>query len=529
MLNVMTEINYLRLSWDVVHTLVRPGENHIVVQFNQRQCAFLKNKLLETVTCVVLLADLDSLPPEKQAVFLNCFKPVLLELYRVVKNAEEIIQGCCSQDWLKAAIKLANSVEVFADVFFKLDWCTSVVSIIFSDAMSASELEKVAWNVEGFGEEEYDRKIEEIHSVLTKHALHDCESLRRRLINEQHDNRSLSPDQQEIVANLLKLLATDPVGMSEQKTKKIDLLLTIKPEKLVHINRIGKGSYGVVSKVQWLGQNFAKKSFKLCSELRFQQEAEMLASVSHPHIVQVIGRSVDKRTSECSLVMELMDEDLNDHIDAFMKSPSGPQLELPVALDIMLQVAEAMLYLHTKKIVHRDMKAANILINHAKIEEMEKAGYVQAKVADLGESKIKLSVATYSRQTLAGTTRWMAPELFEKKSSDEIKYPFKADVYSYAITCSEILNMGKLPFADIEKQSELKEAVRKGIRPTLPDSLPLSVMSLIEQCWDGDASMRPSFSRICTELRHIKNLHMISNVVTKLKGMVALGLERVEA
>jgi hypothetical protein len=178
---------------------------------------------------------LDSVPPEKQAVFLTCFKGVLLELYRVVKNAEEIIQGCCSQDWLKAAIKLANSVEVFADVFFKLDWCTSVVSIIFSDAMSATELEKVARNVEGFGEEEYDRKIEEIHSVLTEHALHDCESLRRRL-NELHDKRSLAPDQQEIVANLLKLLATDPAGMSEQKTKKIDLLLSIGPEKLVHIN-----------------------------------------------------------------------------------------------------------------------------------------------------------------------------------------------------------------------------------------------------------------------------------------------------
>ncbi|CAK9228785.1 unnamed protein product [Sphagnum troendelagicum] len=46
----MTEMNYLRLSCDVVHTLVRPGENHNVVQFNQRQCVFLKNKLLETVT-----------------------------------------------------------------------------------------------------------------------------------------------------------------------------------------------------------------------------------------------------------------------------------------------------------------------------------------------------------------------------------------------------------------------------------------------------------------------------------------------
>jgi predicted RNA-binding protein with EMAP domain len=81
----------------------------------------LKNKLLETVMRILLLADLDSLPPEKQALFLNCFKAVLLELYRVAKNAEEIIQGCCSQDWLKAAIKLANDIEVFADIFFKLD------------------------------------------------------------------------------------------------------------------------------------------------------------------------------------------------------------------------------------------------------------------------------------------------------------------------------------------------------------------------------------------------------------------------
>jgi serine/threonine protein kinase len=114
----------------------------------------------------------------------------------------------------------------------------------------------------------------------------------------------------------------------------------------------------------------------------------------------------------------------------------------------------------------------------------------------------------------------MAPELFEEKSSDEMRYTFKADTYSYAITCSEIL-MGKLPFADIEKHSELKEAVKKGMRPALPDSLPVSMMSLIKQCWDADPTMRPSFSWICTELRHIKNVHIISDVVTKLRGIVA--------
>ncbi len=59
--------------------------------------------------------------------------------------------------------------------------------------------------------------------------------------------------------------------------------------------------------------------------------------------MQVFGCSIDERTSECSLVMELMHEGLNDHIDAIMKSPSGASLlQVPVALDMMLQVAEAM-------------------------------------------------------------------------------------------------------------------------------------------------------------------------------------------
>ncbi len=287
MRNVKTE-NYLRLSWEVVHTLVRPGENNNVVECNKRQCALLKKKLLETVTRILLLADLDSLPPEKQALLLNCCKLVLLEFYRLVKNAEEIIQRCCSQDWLNAAIKLANNTEAFVDVFFELDWCTSVVSIIFSDAMSASELENAVRKIESFGEEEYRCKIEEIHNVFTEDALHDHLILRIRLY-ELLENTSLSPDQQEIATNLLKLLATHPADMREQKIQKIDLLLAIEPEKLAHISRIDKGAYGVVSKVKWLDKNVANyKSFKISSELKFKQEAEILSSISRPTLCKYL-------------------------------------------------------------------------------------------------------------------------------------------------------------------------------------------------------------------------------------------------
>jgi serine/threonine protein kinase len=147
---------------------------------------------------------------------------------------------------------------------------------------------------------------------------------------------------------LLKLLATHPADMREQKIQKIDLLLAIEPEKLAHISRIGNGAYGLVSKLKWLDKNVANyKSFKICSELKIQARSRDLVKHFTSHIVQVFDWSIDERTSECSLVMELMHEGLNDHIDAFMKSPSGASLlQVPVALHIMLQLAEAMQYLH---------------------------------------------------------------------------------------------------------------------------------------------------------------------------------------
>jgi hypothetical protein len=115
--------------------------------------------------------------------------------------------------------------------------------------------------------------------------------------------------------------------MREQKIQKIDLLLAIEPEKLAHISRIGKEAYGVVSKVKWLDKNVANyKSFKISSELKIQERSRDLVKHFTFHIVQVFGCSIDERTSECSLVMELMHEGLNDHIDAFMKSPSGASL-----------------------------------------------------------------------------------------------------------------------------------------------------------------------------------------------------------
>jgi len=494
--------NYLHLAGDLVDALGR-AENHQPLQFNEIQCRLLRQKLQETVTPLLSRVDKDSLPLEKQALFEQCCPgAALLELYRIVKRAEAIIHGCSIQDWLTAAIKLANSFEAFVDIFFKLDWCKAVVGIVFSNALK-SELEHVGDNIDGFGEAECAFKMDEIRSILQQPASQDRDSLRRRLAEMQEDIGARS--KQEIVAYLLKLLTTDPANM-EQTT--LHVLPTIEWKSLRHLRIIGRGSFGEVAEVEWLGQKIAQKIFDGVDCKSFQIEANILAGLHHPNIVQIFGVSSSRGKSSSSIVMELMLGDLfkgiNDPFDARTStSYHRPTLTLRVALDIMLQMAEAMQYLHRKKITHRDLKSLNMLINPAQIPEIAEAGYMDVKLADFGTSKIVTATTTISPQTLdIGTRAWMAPEVwseYEKDSSNMKYYPLKSDVYSYAITCYEILS-GRRPFDGIPR-TELAEKVRAGLRPSLPKSLPTSLSSLIECCWDGDVRRRPSFSRISTELR----------------------------
>jgi serine/threonine protein kinase len=319
---------------------------------------------------------------------------------------------------------------------------------------------------------------------------------------------------------MLKLKPTSFDNNSNASKKVAAAFLpNIEPRDLAFVKRIGGGSFGDVFEVRWLGQKFAKKTFQGFENESFKHEAAILAGLSHPHIVRLFGISIDKRHG-CSLVMELMSEDLRAcMVKRTISYSDQAPFELAVALDIMLQIAEGMEYLHHRRITHRDLKSSNILVNPVECLEMAKAGYVRVKVADFGLAKTKDTSATYSLQSMVGTTRWRAPELFEMRNSDFFgesadqtsgatgpphrRYPMKADVYSYAVTCSEILT-GDIPFKD-EKLADLSERIKYGrVRPHLPASVPPYLASLIERSWDADPSKRPSFSQICDELRHLK-------------------------
>ncbi|CAK9218204.1 unnamed protein product [Sphagnum troendelagicum] len=193
----------------------------------------------------------------------------------------------------------------------------------------------------------------------------------------------------------------------------IDLLPNIEPKNLSQTVFLGQGSYGSVVGAEWLGQKVALKTFQGIDTRSFLLEANILAGLFHPHIVQIFGVCTGGR--QASIVMERMHGDLGKVIDSLNRGMStsrhrGEQIfQLRVALDIMLQIAEAMQYLHRKKITHRDLKSRNMLINPAQIPELAKAGYMDVKVADFGVSKI-VNDCEGSSQTFSMPPFSIAPE-----------------------------------------------------------------------------------------------------------------------
>ncbi|KAM1125530.1 hypothetical protein ACFX1Q_040803 [Malus domestica] len=203
--------------------------------------------------------------------------------------------------------------------------------------------------------------------------------------------------------------------------------------------------------------------------------------------------------------MELMSRDLCSYIKAIC----GPRKRLPfsltVAIDLMLQIARGMKYLHSKKIYHGDLDPSNVLV---KARGISTEGYLQAKVSGFGLASVNTSNhKNPSNQNGSLSFIWYAPEVLEEQEqgkSTEKKYAEKSDVYSFGMVCFELLT-GKVPFEDSHLQGDkMSRNIRVGERPLFPFYSLRYVTNLTKKCWHSDPNQRPSFSSICRILRYIK-------------------------
>jgi serine/threonine protein kinase len=308
------------------------------------------------------------------------------------------------------------------------------------------------------------------------------------------------------------------------------LLISQKDLKVQSEGHLGSGGFGEVSKVVWRGETYAMKKSKRWYINIIKQEIEVLVRLNHPHLMRLLC-CTEVPDKACSYIMERMDMSLLEML--WDRSPDIPcMLE---AVDLMLQVAEGMKYLHHMNIVHRDLKPENILVK--KVQEVSADHHPDfknsmssplsnpvwiAKICDFGTSKVKNQSTAYRNHMhtmQAGTTMYMAPEVYELELEDEIPerfHPMKTDVYSFGILCSTVVTGKPSPFQSdgvAVSIKEFKASVRQGRRPNLPQDCPARLSGLIKRCWHMEPLSRPSFPDICTELRYIKGL-LLTGIVT---------------
>ena len=227
-----------------------------------------------------------------------------------------------------------------------------------------------------------------------------------------------------------------------------------------------------------------------------------MCTLSHPCTIRVIAWTA----KPLALVMELCKHDLRQYYDK--RDTFG--YDLTTAVTIMLHAAQAMFYLHSTGLIHRDLKSMNIMV----------AENMQGKVGDYGESR---ELDVNKTMTSTGTALWMAPEV-----SMSMRYDNKADCYSFGIILYEICERD-LPFHDEEGINGIGLAVKVALkrkRPTVAESWNEGLKDLMQECWKHEPSERPAFSEIVRRLIGITEIISGTGSTTRFfKGTNDLGAD----
>ncbi|GAM25173.1 hypothetical protein SAMD00019534_083480 [Acytostelium subglobosum LB1] len=278
---------------------------------------------------------------------------------------------------------------------------------------------------------------------------------------------------------LLRQYSFDDI-LSNVLTNKIIVHKEIKMEELQMNEVIAAGASGKVHRGVYKGRDVAIKVYSvdnLCfSREEFDREVSIMSLLNHECFTEFYGANTEN--SKCLL-----------HLSEFVKGGTlrdlllnkDVQLSFVQKLSLALDVANAMEYLHSLGVIHRDLKSGNVLVT----EEM------RAKVIDFGTSR---AIDPSKQMTLnLGTSCWMAPEVFRNEPYTEL-----CDVYSFGIVLWEIF-CRKDPYDGVNSWS-IPVMVTKGERPQIPSDCPSDYCKLIKECWVDKAKKRPRFKEIKTKL-----------------------------
>ncbi|XP_046384921.1 focal adhesion kinase 1 [Ischnura elegans] len=251
---------------------------------------------------------------------------------------------------------------------------------------------------------------------------------------------------------------------------------------------IGEGQFGDVHKGMYRGPGqpipVAVKTCKADADIataeKFLEEAYIMQQFDHPHIIKLIGVCSD---SPIWIVMELAKL---GEMRAYLQS-NAHRLHLATLLLYTFQLSTALSYLESKKFVHRDIAARNVLVS----------SHNCVKLADFGLSRWVEDQSYYKASKGKLPIKWMAPESINFR-----RFTTASDVWMFGVCMWEILMLGVKPFQGV-KNNDVIGKIENGERLALPQSCPPRLYSLMSQCWSYEPSKRPSFKEIKEVLNEI--------------------------
>ncbi|KAI5612735.1 serine/threonine-protein kinase 10 [Silurus asotus] len=281
------------------------------------------------------------------------------------------------------------------------------------------------------------------------------------------------------------------------------------------VGELGDGAFGKVYKVQnkETGALAAGKVIETKSEEELEDymvEIDILATCNHHYIVKLLDAFYYDQ--KLWIMIEFCP---GGAVDATMLELDRGLTEKQIQV-ICKQMLEALVYLHSMKIIHRDLKAGNILLTLDG----------DIKLADFGVSA-KNTKTLQRRDSFIGTPYWMAPEVVMCETTKDAPYDYKADIWSLGITLIELAQI-EPPHHELNPMRVLLK-IAKSEPPTLdqPSKWSNDFKDFLKKVLDKNPETRPSASQLLEHpfVTSVKTNRPLMELVAEAKAEVMEELE----